>query len=86
MQSLYRSKKQNLPLVLDSKLTPYLPHSTNSPSNPLFSRKRSIDLIMEKHQMSNINNINQIGIYQRPNRKTTYRPSRTRKAGSGYFK
>jgi hypothetical protein len=57
MQSAYRSKKQNLPLALDSKLAPYLPHPTNSPSNPLFSRKRSIDLIMDKNQMSNITNI-----------------------------
>lgn len=86
MQSAYRNKKHNLPLAFDPKLAPYMPHPTNSPSNPQFSRKRSIDLIIDKNQMSNITNIQQIGIYQHPHRKNNYRPARNRKADSSYFK
>jgi hypothetical protein len=84
MHLIYRSKKQALPLVNDIKLAPYYPQIHHSPTNTLFSRKKSIDVILDKHKNATIND--QILVYQKPVRKTSYRPQKTRKAESGYLK
>ncbi len=88
MHLIYRSKKQPLPLVNDPKLAAYYPQIHHSPTNPYFSRKKSIDVILnkqDKQKMQNATINDQILIYQQPLRKT-YRPSKTRKAESGYIK
>jgi hypothetical protein len=87
MHLIYRSKKQPLPMVNDTKLAPYYPQVHLSPTNAYFSRKKSIDVILEKHKVHNNATINdQILLYNKPARKTSYRPSKTRKAESGYLK
>jgi hypothetical protein len=85
MHFIYRSKKQALPLVNDPKLAAYYPQIHHSPTNTYFSRKKSIDVILEKHKAHNATINDQILIYQKPLRKT-YRPSKTRKPDSGYLK
>lgn len=86
MHLIYRSKKQALPIVNDPKLAPYDPEIHRSPTNTLFSRKKSIDVILQKHKNQNVTINDQLLIYQKPVRKTPYRPQRTRKAESGYLK
>jgi hypothetical protein len=91
MHLMYRSKKQTLPIVNDLRLAPYCPNPNPipqpSPTSALFSRKKSIDFILEKHpHPSNLNINDQILIYHKPVRKTTYRPQKNRKAESGYLK
>ena len=87
MHLIYRTKKQSLPIVNDPKLSPYYHQVHYSPTNTFFSRKKSIDVILEKHKIHSNNTINdQILIYNKPARKTSYRPSKTRKAESGYLK
>jgi hypothetical protein len=49
MQSIYRSKRQTLPVVGD-RLAPY--QANPSPPQQLISRKKSIDLIMERHTLA----------------------------------
>ena len=80
MHLVYRSKRQTLPIVND-KLTQYYPQIHHSPTSTLFSRKKSIDAIMEKGHIND-----QILIYQKPVRCTMYKPNRTRKAESGDLK
>lgn len=83
---MYRSKKQTLPLVNEPKLAPYEPLPHHSPTATLFSRKKSIDVIIDKHKSHNATINDQLLIYQKPSRKTSYRPQKTRKAESGYLK
>lgn len=81
MHLVHRSKKQTLPIVND--LNSYYIQVHHSPTNSLFARKKSIDVILQKHQQ-NIND--QILLHPKPVRKTMYHPHRTKKAESGYLK
>jgi hypothetical protein len=87
MNYIYRSKKQTLPAVVaESKLAPYMPLPSSPPHTNLFTRKKSIDLIMEKHSKFILNKNDAIPLHNRTMRKTNYRPSKNRKAESSYIK
>lgn len=48
MHLMYRSKKHSLPIVnlQEPKLSPYYNQLHTSPQNSLFSKKKSIDVIL----------------------------------------
>ena len=84
MHMIYRSKKQNLPIVNDPKLAPYMtPLSHHSP--PALTHKKSIEIILDKHIAPLAPNSQTLVCYK-PQRKTMYKNNRHKKADSGYLK
>ncbi len=71
-----RGKKHTLPIVNDIKLAPYQPSTNQSPTHNTFTRKKSIEVIIEKYQHPGISINDQILIYDKPLRKTNYKPQR----------
>ena len=87
MHLAYRKKNKKINISTinnnENKLLPY--YQINNP-NPLFQRKKSIDLILDKHH-SNHNNFNdQILIYKKSVRKVHYQPLKPKKAESSNLK
>ena len=85
MHLIYRSKKQNLPIVHDSKLAPYMTPVHNHHSPPHNGQKKSIELILDKH-IAPFNPSSQALVCYKPTRKTLYKQNRSKKADSGYLK
>jgi len=71
-----RGKKHTLPIVNDSKLAPYQPSINQSPTHNAFTRKKSIEVIIEKYQHPSVSINDQILIYDKPLRKTNYKTQR----------
>ena len=84
MHLMYRSKKQNLPIVRDPKLAPYMTPMHNQ-SPPTITKKKSIEVILDKHIVPFNQNSQALGCYK-PQRKTLYKASKSKKADSGYLK
>jgi hypothetical protein len=87
MHLIYRSKKQTLPVVHDSKLAPYMASVVHqqSPTTQAVGRKKSVELILEKHIGTYAPGIQALVCYK-PQRKTMYRASKTKKGDSGFLK
>ena len=84
MHLIYRSKKQALPIVNDNKLSPYLaPVAHQSP--PSIFQKKSIEILLDKH-ITPFTPSSQTLCCYKPQRKTLYKGSKTRKADSEYLK
>jgi len=76
MHLIYRTKKQTLPLLSDSKTTSHAPSTLtqNNTAAEIF-RKKSIDIVFDKHLYPS--NVNEAAmIYNPPQRKTFYRRNR----------
>ena len=82
MHLAYRNRKQTLPVVplQDNKLAPYYAKNSHSPTpNNSLSRKKSIDLILDKH----ISRHTQHPLVYKSFRKTNYRSTKAHRADSG---
>ena len=86
MHLIYRSKRQTLPIVHDSKLAPYMTPVSIHHSPPAITQKKSIEIILDKHIAPYNPSSQALGCYK-PQRKTLYKANnKSKKADSGYLK
>ena len=81
MHLAYRNKKQTLPVMPlnDTKLAPYFVKNSPSPTHHnLLARKKSIDVILDKH----VNRSQNQGLVYKSFRKTNNRQAKVQKADS----
>ena len=85
MHLIYRSKKQSLPIVHDNRLAPYMTpvHNPHSPTG--IQQKKSIEIILDKHITPGNPSSQTINVYK-PQRKTFYKPNKSKKSDSGFLK
>jgi len=83
-----KSKKAELSTLntTENKLLPYYKMSVQHTVNPLFNRKKTIDLILDKPTQNTSQFNDQLLIYKKSQRKVAYQPFRTKKAESGMIK
>lgn len=83
-----KSKKTNISTINtnQNKLLPYYQIVNQHTNNPLFNRKKTIDLILDKNHSHNSNFNDQILVYKRSLRKVSYQPIKPKKAESGMLK
>lgn len=90
MHLVHRKKSKNKQISTlnnnENKLLSYYKIVNHYPPNPLFNRKKTLDIILDKNSSNNSNFNDQLLVYKKSQRKVSFQPLKTRKAESGMLR